>query len=82
MSKGSLQTAKGKIIAVQEQRFEMIDQDGRGLLLTLDRGMPLDVTGLERLQQTQVWVRVTYTGEPNWEHGTARSITPLEGDTR
>lgn len=65
--------AKGQIIAVQEQRFRLVTDDGRGLLLTLHNRAhtPAD---LLTLQQSGERVQVTYEGEPGLTSGVARRI--------
>ncbi len=66
----------GRIIAVQEQRFRLMVDDGRGFLLTAAK-RSVDLIELARLQNSGEPVRVAYTGEPNLASGVAYSVRPV-----
>lgn len=70
-----IKTANGYIVAIQEERFRLMTDEGQALLLTLGRfaGRTSD---LHRWHTARQHVRVEYSGEPNLESGVARSITP------
>ena len=67
----------GRIIAVQEQRFRLITDDGRGFLFTVAGHGDIDLTELQYLQNSATRVRVDYVGEPNVISGVAHSIRSL-----
>jgi hypothetical protein len=62
-------TARGNITIVQEQRFRLVTDDGRGLLLTLAYDAYAPNGDLQRLHDSNTRVIVEYTGEPNLESG-------------
>jgi formate dehydrogenase major subunit len=64
---------QGRITLVQEQRFRLVTDDGRVLLLTLAHNADAD---LRRLQQSGASVRVEYDGEPNFSSGVAHRVWP------
>jgi hypothetical protein len=65
---------RGRIIAVQEQRFRFQTDSGQVLQLTLARGAPLDGADLLRLQARNVELLVDVTGKPNLTGGVARNV--------
>ncbi|MCL4487951.1 MAG: hypothetical protein M1132_06920 [Chloroflexi bacterium] len=67
----------GHIIAVQEERFRVLTDDGQGLVLSLAHDVPLDSSDLAALQAAGAHVIVRYTGRPNLEMGTAHSIRSM-----
>lgn len=69
--------ATGRITIIQEQRFRLVTDDGRGFLLTLSYKAPLELNDLTRLQRTHTRVLVEYTGEPNLTSGIAHRISLL-----
>ena len=69
-----MHTAEGYITVVQEQRFRMVTDDGRGLLLTLARDARVDGDTLQNLHKNKTRVRVEYEGEPNMASGVAHAI--------
>jgi hypothetical protein len=64
----------GRIIAVQEQRFRLLTDEGQVYLLTLARNAPLDGATLSSLHERQARVTVDFTGEPNLVGGVARNV--------
>src|SRR5437773_5256681 len=70
-------TLTGHISLVQEQRFRLITDDGRGFLFTLARKAQLQLSDLQRLQKSHVRVRLEYTGEANTKSGLAEAVQPL-----
>ncbi len=70
---------EGHISIVQEERFCLIADDGRGLLFTLDRHANVDGPRLQRLRAAHVPVRVGYSGEPTLASGVAHSVSPCPG---
>ncbi len=67
----------GRIVAVQEERFRLMTEDGRTLLLTLPTFSRVGPDDLKRWHESQRRVRASYTGEPNVVSGVVRSIKPL-----
>lgn len=68
-------TVQGYITVVQEGRFRVVADDGRGLLLTLASNARAEPLDLERLEHAHARVTVDYSGEPNLASGTAHSVT-------
>ncbi|MCA1647321.1 MAG: hypothetical protein LC797_18305 [Chloroflexi bacterium] len=64
----------GRIIAVQEQRFRLLTDEGQVYGLTLSRGSRLDASVLSRLHADQARVTVEYSGESNLTGGVARNV--------
>jgi len=73
------QVLVGYISLVQEQRFRLITDDGRGFLFTLERNASVEIADLHKLQKSHERVRVQYTGEPNTISGLVQEIQPLQG---
>jgi hypothetical protein len=69
--------AIGHISLVQEQRFRLITDDGRGFLLTLGRKADVQLSDLKKLQESHAPVRVEYRGEPNTTSGVAEVVQPV-----
>ncbi len=67
----------GFISVVQEYRFNFITDDGRGLLLTLDRFAGPDLDQLCQWQAEKTHVNVSYHGEPDLISGVAFKIEPF-----
>lgn len=64
----------GRILVVQEMRFRLVSEDGRGYLFTLAHNANVDSGDLRRYQQSNLHVIVEYEGEPNLESGIARRV--------
>ena len=62
-----MRSVRGVMTIVQEDRFRLVTEDGRGLLLTLSRRANVGYGELERLVRERTPVRVAYEGEP--DHG-------------
>ncbi len=69
--------ATGQIVAVQEQRFRLVDQNGQVLLLTLANHAGQSDADLHRWQEAGTVVTVAYSGEPNLDSGVANSVKPV-----
>ncbi len=69
-----LRSVSGRITIVQEQRFRLVNGDGRGYLFTLARDADVDAAHLRRLRDANTSVIVEYEGEPNLESGIARRV--------
>ncbi|MFP5213337.1 MAG: hypothetical protein ACLGPL_08160 [Acidobacteriota bacterium] len=68
---------KGYIVLVQEDRFRIVDDTGRGYLLTLSVHAGASQTDLEHWSLSGERLIVEYEGEPNLESGIAREVRPL-----
>jgi formate dehydrogenase major subunit len=73
-----MRRASGQVRAVQEQRFRLITDDGRGLLLTLAHDAGIDGPALARCAREGARVTVQYEGEPNLDSGVAHAVA-VEG---
>jgi hypothetical protein len=69
----------GHISLVQEERFQLVTEDGRGFLFTLGRKASLQISDLQGLQKSHTRVRVEYSGEPNTTSGVVELVQPLGG---
>ena len=69
-----LQAVTGLLLAIQEERFTLVADDGRVLLLTLSNRAPIRLSTLKRFHDANTRVRVFYSGEPNLVSGVAHSI--------
>lgn len=67
-------TVAGRIIVVQEMRFRIVTDDGRGYLFTLAKNANVDTTELRRLHRRDTQVRVSYIGQPGLDSGVARRV--------
>ena len=68
----------GYINLVQEQRFRLILDDGRSLILLLGRKAPIDVNRLIELKRTRARVRVRFAGEANQASGIACAVQQVD----
>ena len=73
-----MQMVTGRIIVIQEERFRLVTDRGRGLLLTLSHQADVTVADLRRWQETGQRVTVYYRGEPNLTSGAAYSLHEAE----
>ncbi|MGN6675928.1 MAG: hypothetical protein ACTHMJ_02690 [Thermomicrobiales bacterium] len=64
MATATRQTQSGRITIVQESRFHLAAEDGRGYLFILARGANVGADDLCRLQASGARVTVTYSGTP------------------
>lgn len=67
----------GRISVVQEQRFHLITDDGRGLLLTLSAKSTASADDLHHYRQARTRVHVEYSGDPGMESAVAHSVSPV-----
>jgi len=70
-------TIKGRIIAIQEERFRLLSAEGQGYLLTLSKHASTQPQDLERWRKGDTLVEVRYRGQPNLETGVAWSVWPV-----
>ena len=56
---------RGVITLVQEDRFRLQDENGRGVLLILGKKVPLSLEELDDLSRNSRPVRVRYEGPPD-----------------
>lgn len=75
-----MQQAIGKVIVVQEGRFRLLSEDGRGLLFLLHHGAPIEAQDLPALKQRRV--RVRYEDGKGLIAGIARDIAVLDEGRR
>lgn len=68
---------KGRILLVQEDRFRLIGETGKGFLFSLAHNAPVSSSDLGRMHDAQMTVLVHYEGEPNFESGIALDVKPL-----
>ncbi len=69
---------KGRIIVVQEDRFRIVEDSGRGYLFTLSHKAGINQEDLERFRDAGTRVDVEYEGEPNLASGIAHTVEPLD----
>jgi len=68
----------GRITVVQEQRFRLTSDDGRSFLFILDRKSPVQLPAVRCLKESDIPVRVEYSGEPNTGSGIAHTVRPID----
>lgn len=69
-------TLTGRIIVVQEQRFRVVTDDGRGMVFTLGTFAKTTMGDLARFKAANAPVIVHYTGEPSFASGVAQRVEP------
>jgi hypothetical protein len=69
-----MNTARGHITVVQEERFQLMTDSGQGYLLTLGRDAGIDARDLRRLHDAGAHVVVEYDGDPDFTSGVARTV--------
>jgi formate dehydrogenase major subunit len=69
-----VQSARGTVAIVEEQRFRLHTTDGRALLLTLAEDASIGLAELARLHAAGTVVEVAYEGRPNLASGVARDV--------
>lgn len=65
---------QGQIIVVQEMRFRLMTDDGRGFLFTLAHGATVDTVELNRWQRGANTVCVAYCGKPGLDSCVAHAV--------
>jgi hypothetical protein len=65
----------GVITTVQETRFRLVTDGGRGKLFLLSAGAPLEAQDLEDLQRAQTRVTVHFTDAREMIAGVAHDLT-------
>ncbi len=68
------ETIRGRIVFIQEERFHLTDEKGRGSLFTLSHKASASVDDLERWHQDKTEVIVIYEGKPNLDSAVALSV--------
>jgi hypothetical protein len=68
--------AVGHITVVEERRFLLITDDGRGCQLTLTHNAATEAETLHRFQAQGTHVVVVYSGEPGTASGVAHAVSP------
>lgn len=66
----------GRVIYVQEERFRIVDRQGRSFLFDLSHNAPISDIDLVNWEHSKTWVAVKYEGEPGLESGVARTVKP------
>lgn len=69
-------TESGRITIVQESRFHLAADDGRGYLFILGRDANVGADDLRRLQAAGARVAVAYTGTPGLASCVAHDVRP------
>jgi len=72
----SKKSKKGHIILVQEDRFRMVDDLGRGYLFTLSHKARTGEKDLRDWHNSNMNVIVRYSGDPNLATGVAHEVEP------
>jgi hypothetical protein len=67
----------GHITLIQEQRFRLISDNGRGFIFTISRKSAVRLAELQQLLQFHTTVRVEYSGAPNTRSGVADAVRLL-----
>jgi len=75
-SKTAFRRATGHITVVEERRFLLLTDDGRGFRLTLAHDASSDVDTVNRWREARTPVVVEYDGEPGTASGVAHAVTP------
>lgn len=76
MATGRIRKVKGEILLIQEERFRLVGETGRGFLFTLSHKASVTVDHLELWYKERSRVIVEYEGEPNFESAVAHSVRP------
>jgi len=71
-----MKTIKGHIVLVQEERFRLLDVDGRSFLFDLAHNATAGSDDLKDWTEKRSEVTVRYEGEPELETGIARLVYP------
>jgi hypothetical protein len=71
-------TVTGRIIVVQEMRFRIVTDDGRGFLFTLARNANVGAGELHRLHARDAPVRIIYAGEPGLDTCVAKRVVSVQ----
>jgi hypothetical protein len=72
-----MHSATGRITQVQEERFRLIEPDGRGFLFTLAHNANVSAEDLHSLLRRGTEVRVHYEGEPDLDSAVARTVKTI-----
>jgi hypothetical protein len=69
-------TIKGKIVAIQEERFRLMSPEGQGYLLTLAKHTATGARDLAYWHETGALVEVAYSGQPHLDTAVAWDVRP------
>ena len=72
----AMRSATGTVLVVQEGRFRLLTDDGRGMVFLLAHDAPIEPQDLPSLTHRRV--RVDYDDSPNLVAGIARDFAILE----
>jgi hypothetical protein len=72
----AMRNATGSVLVVQEGRFRLLTDDGRGMVFVLAHDAPIEPQDLPPLTHRRV--RVDYDDGPNLVAGVARDLVVLE----
>jgi hypothetical protein len=78
MRADSPRQVEGRISIVQEERFCLLSDGGRGLLFTLAHNADIGGPRLQRLRAANAKVCVGYSGEPGLASAVAHSVRALD----
>jgi hypothetical protein len=70
-------TARGEVIAVQEQFFRIVTETGQGLLFTLSHRRTASAANLIHYRDQRTPVEVEYEGEPGLTSAIAHRVQPV-----
>ncbi len=76
MTSKKLQTIKGRILLIQEERFRLMAEKGQGYLFTLSHHASSDIEDLEGWREAGRPVIVEYEGKANFQSAVALSVRP------
>ncbi len=76
MAEKEIQSVKGRILLIQEERFRLLAERGQSLLFTLAHNASPDVSELEKWHQADIPVLVEFEGEPGLESCVAHTVRP------
>ena len=75
MASVAKRAVKGRILLIQEDRFRIVDDTGRGYLFALSHDALISERVLRLMHEAQVPVCVRYEGEPNVDSGIAYEVS-------
>ncbi|HEX8949907.1 MAG TPA: hypothetical protein VF790_13140 [Dissulfurispiraceae bacterium] len=65
---------RGRIILFQEERFRIVDGQGRSFLFDLAHDVPITRDDLTNWMEDKTWLDIFYEGEPGTESAVVHSI--------
>jgi hypothetical protein len=67
----------GHITLIQEQRFRLVSENGRGFIFTISRKSAVRLSDLQQVLKSHATIRVEYSGAPNTRSGVADVVRLL-----